>query len=297
LSTEDAQKYYLFAREKYDDNHDCDVSLIIGYKEQSSVGSLLLMRFHSSCSALRMPSLSPKESQNFLAAIRKKAGRNGLERMRTGGSSGFMEYNRNLMKLFSTTNSCPRIAKSALWLRDRNDLHIHLFYFQKKKNPNVKSWRYSTPQVGGQFPLNTKLLGKTQYDFLQDFIATKPLSAQIIVKLENSSTLLCGLDSICPNAVSNELKHIQVAQDYIRTHLRDKSHRKLGFYSFYETECAKYTLVCHPVGRHLDVYRKSGARGATLENRICFSLNGGKHFGYGRGGKGRNKFVFALLGW
>jgi hypothetical protein len=247
-----------------------------------------------------MPSLSSKESQNFLAAIQKKVGRNGLERMRTGGLSGFMQYNFNLMKLLSTTNSCLRIVKSALWLLlDRNGLGIHLFYFGQKKeekNGNVKSWRYSTPQVGGQFMVHTKLLGKPRYYFLQDFIATKPLSAQIIVKLKNSCTLLCGLDSICPEAVSNELKHIQVAQDYIRTHLQEGSQRKLVFSSFYRAECTNYTLVCHPVGRHLDVYKKSGP-GATLENRICFSFNGGKHFGYGRGGKGRKKFVFALLGW
>lgn len=293
LSVDDAQKYYLFAREEYNKKHDCDLSLIIGYKKGESVGSLLLMRFHS-CSALRMPCLTDDERQKFLAAIRKKVGVNGLERMRRGGSSGLMEYSSNLMRLLSTKNSCPRKAKSALWLRDRNNLQLHLFYFGKRNPGKVVKWQYTTPQMGGQFELDTMILDRTQFRFLQDFIATKPLSAQIISKIEDSSMLLCGLDSICPDAVANELQHIQIAQKYIQAHCQDESRRKLLFFSFYASECTHFTLVCHPVGRHVDVFKNNEA---SLENRICFSFNGGESFGYGRGGKGRNKFLFGLCGW
>ena len=58
----------------------------------------------------------------------------------------------------------------------------------------------------------------------------------------------------------------------------------------------KYTIVCHPVGMHLDTFHGNGS---SLENKVCFEISLGANEGesQGRGGSRERKFVFALLDW
>ena len=79
--------------------------------------------------------------------------------------------------------------------------------------------------------------------------------------------------------------------------------QKKLFYKFYSANFLNYTLVLHPVGRHLDTFAEGKP---SLENRACFffQLKGDGTTGlyktgdaYGRGGCGLNNFCFALLDW
>ena len=75
------------------------------------------------------------------------------------------------------------------------------------------------------------------------------------------------------------------------------------FYQFYATNYLNFTLVMHPVGRHLDEFSD---RKPSLENKVFFSFPLSKNessglantgYKYGRGGAGLNKFCYALLDW
>ena len=85
---------------------------------------------------------------------------------------------------------------------------------------------------------------------------------------------------------------------FIKKHPRTFYQQKILFYQFYSANFLNYTLVMHPVGRHLDFFADNKP---SLENRICFSFklkrdgtSGLKNTGYkyGRGGCGLH-----LLDW
>jgi hypothetical protein len=55
----------------------------------------------------------------------------------------------------------------------------------------------------------------------------------------------------------------------------------------------KHTMVCHPVGYHLNVFSNNLP---SMENKVCFVLPGLAQE-CGRGGAGPGVFVWALLDW
>ena len=108
---------------------------------------------------------------------------NGIERKRTGGSSGQFRYSKELMTLLHTTNSTPRNSKGVVWLRAKNDLGIHAFWIATKSislRPSVRHCFYSTPRHGGSFYMDDAILNDRRYQFLLDFVLVKPLGAVII---------------------------------------------------------------------------------------------------------------------
>jgi len=103
-----------------------------------------------------------------------------------------------------------------------------------------------------------------KYNFLCSFVSTKGLAAAIVVAIGNTDI------SICPIAVKEELQNVAFARKFIEQFSLDKnlaSQQKLSlFYAFYSENYLSYTLVQHPVGRHLDTFANGKP---SLENRVC----------------------------
>ena len=93
---------------------------------------------------------------------------------------------------------------------------------------------------------------------LQDFIMTKPLAADVIIKLEEDPHCILGPATgyqIFPIAVDDELvcaKHARVCVN--ATLIILSLHWKLNFRLFYSASFFKFTLAQHVVGRHLHVF-------------------------------------------
>ena len=275
----------------------------MGYDpDEPSVGSVLLCRF------LKMKPLfkgKGQRSKTFLIALQKHLKNEGLERRRVGGSSGFLEYNKELKILMSTPNSAPKCSKGVVWLRSKDNLRWHVFYCSQEG-----TWKYTyytTPKPGGSFEMPPTYF--ETYYFLQDFASTKPLAASILHALRQHNTPMQCCIKICPVAVAEEMKNVAAARDFMIQYLRahkitiDKSAIKLMFYQFYATNFLNFTLIMHAVGRHLDFFSESKP---SLENRVCFSFDlnkqgqsgvGSTGSGYGRGGAGTERFCYALLDW
>ena len=242
----------------------------------------------------------------------------GFERMRGGGSNGKIGYTDELKRMMATPNSSPRKSKGVVYLRMKNDLKFALFYIGTKDDEStVKQTWYANPVPGGNFVMKEYMF--EEFKFLQQFVSTKPLCAQILRYLKTSNEAKKALKKIKiapPNiaqvAVENELQNVECAKQFLRNYVveykrnqnRDLSQeeQRKAFYSFYATHFVHFTLVMHAVGLHYDYFAQGEQ---SLENRVCFSfpLDEGKHHiknggkPYRRGGMGIKRYTFALLDW
>ena len=229
------------------------MSIILGYNEYSSLASVLLMRFHKFDRRL-----TKKETpRKLLTKVTACLDNNGLEQRRSGGSSGEFSYSKELMRLMKTPNCTPRCSRGFFYLRDKNNLQLHVFYLSTKTS-DLKVFKYTTPQRGGVFAKPSSLIKKQLA--IRNFIMAKPLAALILSKITRFS--------ICPEAVEIELSCIQGALTHVNALSALNLRRSDEFYQHYSDMYVHFTLIRHPVGRHLDVFSKGKP---SLENRICFS--------------------------
>jgi hypothetical protein len=285
-----------------------DATLIVGDDgANEGYASILLCRFHNLSPELRN-NISSKE---LLRDLQEHLKNDGFERRRMGGSSGYVTYSMALKKLMKTPNSSPRCSKGVVWLRDASNLKWNLYYIGTKgTEASCKYTYYTNPQPGGSFVMKPSMYLK--YDFLLDFTGAKALAASLVKGVEaavKGKPNMLQL-SICPIACDEELWQARTAREFLLNFLQHSKtsytefQKKQLYYQFYSANFVNFTLVMHPVGRHLDVFADEKP---SLENRVCFAFNLDKYghtnisntgtSGYGRGGCGMGKFCFALLDW
>ena len=284
ISENEIVNSYLFQRKR-----GCDISLIIGYNHGVRCGSILLLRFHSLRPDLTREVIGNnarymwKEMYSQLSINKKK-----MERRRSGGSSGLIQYNRMVMEMMATPNIGPRCSSGMMWLLNKDRTQFHMYYLSTKEGRQIEVI-YTNPQIGGSFEMKDSLIaGNTLW---QDFVMSKPLAAAVIVEIEKARCHFDGCPRnfrICPEAINAELDHVKHTRSII------VSSQKSDFYVNYSKLFCKYTLVNHPVGRHFDVFANQKP---SLENRICFSHSIDSSESYGRGGKGRKSKTFCVLDW
>ena len=114
INGEDVSNYYLFPK---GNSNGYDITFVIGCNENikntDKIGILLLCRFHNF-----QPLMSRKKkqtAQKLFNDIIQCLKNNGLERKRSGGSSGYVTYSENLMQLLKTHNCTPRISKGMIY--------------------------------------------------------------------------------------------------------------------------------------------------------------------------------------
>jgi hypothetical protein len=270
-----------------------DVTLIIGYDADAEYGSILLCRFHNLSPELK----NGTSARELLQDLQEHLKNDGLERCRLGGSSGYVKYSNKLKKLMKTSHSSPRCSKGVIWLHDANNLKWNLYYIGTKDNEaSCKYTYYTNPQPGGSFAMKPDMFLK--YEFLLDFLATKAYTASLIKAVETAVKGQCDITqvSICPIACEKELWQASATRDFLMHFLQHSTvsytefQKKQLYYQFYAANYVTFTLVMHPVGRHLDVFADGKP---SLENRVCFAFNLDKYGqtnvsktgnGYGHGG-------------
>ena len=295
INADEVKQSFLYTTESV----DTDVSIIVGHDGESDYGSILLFRFNK-----MQPSFSRRGKQTvykFYGEIKSLLKNNGLERRREGGSSGITGYTRELKILMSTPNFSPRCGKGTVLLKHKNNLKWHVFYVGTKDG-SPKYTYYTQPQFGGTFSMPSNILQK--YSFFIDFASTKPLTALIIQKIQEQN--LFPIKYISPLSCKNEIENINNTKycmnAYFQKFPHHRNRQKCIFYEYYSSKFLNYTLVCHQVGRHYDVFAD---KLPSMENRVVFSypyenkINMSKknYVSSGRGGCGTGNFGFALLDW
>lgn len=293
-----------------------DITLILGVDSDSEpYASILLCRFHKMSCDMRA-----KEKESLFMSVWDSMKASKFECRRTGGSSGLITDNKeNVIKKFmSYAGSSPRCGRGGIWMRGKDTWFLY-YMGTDDDEPTVKVCKYTNPVPGGSFRFHHKTIKK--HKVLPEFISIKPISALIIESIKSRLTEChdFGDVSITPQAVAAELMNIAETQGVLECHMSGsmetlpldlkkvskqmKGSRWLLFYSIYNRDHVKFTLVLHPVGFHLDSFAQ---KCASLENKFCVEMlsvriqqkmliNTHPH---GRGGGSTPfHFVYGLLDW
>ena len=286
-----------------------DILLFVTIPNSDNKSNMLLFRDYTK----NLPTLGRQKKivlfKEFLDVLDTKKN-NKLLRNRVGGSSGLTQTPDNILKFFHTHNSTPRKGKGVVLLRDKNSLKWRFFYISTK-NGSVKTYTYGNPQIGGNFYMKNNIYLFEKYPFLNNFCMSKTFSTLVISSL--------GLDNVInPIAMKSELKKLDDVSKLVHNvaHCSKEYHRddwinmstQDKICIVYSHDYDTYTLVCHPVGRHNDSFKRENS--SSIENRfcMCFELDSNlqtniqkidsRDFPYGRrGGNGSNYYSFAVLDW
>ncbi len=292
-------------------NYVPDVTIIIGSDGFGSHASILLCRFHK-----LSPSLTKAQKQSLFMEAWSSLKRSKYESTRSGGSSGLTEKNNYFQTFLSEPGICPRNSKGSVWIRGRHDWFL---YYIGTFDGKLKKFKYTNPVPGGTFLFKQSAI--IENPFLHDFMKARPLTALLIEWIQPRVTNKEGFGvQITPHAVAAELLHLKEtlthlsdsiagipldltpSRQRVPSDLREMS-RKHAFFFLYCRNHVRYTLVCHPVGFHLDYFAENVPK---LENKVCFKLPlaclpHGKlsdSHPYGRGGDpSTSQFVYAILDW
>lgn len=255
---------------------DCAIQLLVGITA-SQKSHVLRLRWPQARAA---SAIKPSEVQTLFRELTHLLPKGGHEAMRQGGSSGESAVNANLFKFLATNTSFPRKAQRVKLIQRQlgwDAIYVKPYHPIRKA---IKFSRYCQPQPGGSFHLPPKLLLK--YPVLLEFVQLKIYTAQILKALQDM-----GLYILQPLAVQTTL------QDLAESQLL--AHGNFGEVLFLVSSRNMYSMVCYPVGYHIDTFQDNKA---SLENKICFVQTRWKGTkGCGRGGSGANQYVWALLDW
>ena len=287
--------------------------MILGSDGVGTHASILLCRYHN-----LPPSLPEREKVDLFNDVWGNLNASKFECRRSGGSSGFVASNvNNLIKKFiSYPGSAPRNGKGTVWMRGSDTWYL---YYIGTYDGKLKTCKYTNPVPGGSFFLDSKWVEK--YAFIRDFISIKPITALMLEAIKASLLKKVTFQVIVtPQAIKEELMNISETQLVISTSQSRRLDRLpldlekvpddvlsknpiIRFCTIYNRDHVKFTLVCHSVGMHLDVFAK---KLASLENKVCFKIHCRSlsqpilinNHPHGRGGGSTSShFVFALLDW
>ena len=153
---------------------------------------------------------------------------NGLERLRTGGSSGYVSYTKELKLMMVTPNSSPRNSKFSISLRSKKDNLKWLLFYVGTKDMELKYTYYTNPRHGGSFDMPSQLFDTI--DFLIIFALTKALAAGIVSNLaeaDNTSTENFPKLNVCKIAVEEELKNAASGQAFVKQFVSASPRKKI----------------------------------------------------------------------
>ena len=90
ISTNDASSFFYFSPRTV---HKSDITIVVGYEEGEDAASILLLRYHTH---LKVPHMKDETKLNLFNDITKLLSNRGLERRRSGGSSGILRYSSSI---------------------------------------------------------------------------------------------------------------------------------------------------------------------------------------------------------
>jgi hypothetical protein len=263
---------------------DADIVVVLGkFDSCDSKLTLLALRYlHPKYNLFPQPMCNNQKLALF-HDLKKLCPRGGFEARRFGGSSGLAKTSDELFEFLRVPANLPRKLVAAKILKCRGKYKI-IYVPNVNQKKRAVSVTYSNPVYGGAFELKGKFIDK--YKFLLTFAKLKAASAEILHDINNQRNM-AREPLIQPEAIENE-------RELFRGHLKASGTGKKSFHNALRMFAVdnKHTLIAHPVGYHLDVFKDDQP---GLENKTAFRVTGYK--GVGRGGGRKNEFVFALLDW
>ena len=248
-----------------------DLHMLVGITETNSK-HLLLLRW------LDVPvlkTMNPGQTKDLYDKLLKRAGKDGQENIRVGGSSGLTDVNENLMNFMNRSGLAPRKSCAVKFFRTPTEWQLSYIKTAEEHRSVGCFGQHCQPQVGGSITMIRKVFSK--FTVLHDCLDIKLQLAYVISAVD---------PTIQPNAVQESFDQVSFGIKNAKTQQR------------FERLCIisprnSYTLVTHPVGYHQDSF---GGNKPSLENKMCFI-----HLRFkqtcGRGGAGPSKYVWALLDW
>ena len=92
-----------------------------------------------------------------------------------------------------------------------------MFYIGTYDGQNKYTY-YTNPQPGGQFVLESSLLGK--YQCLETFVSTKPICALLIRQIEIANDI--AIDKVAYDACSTKIQQIDDCKSFLQSYQKSK---------------------------------------------------------------------------
>ena len=228
-------------------------------------------------------------------SIAGDCGKNGFDVVRTGGSSGPPLADEDFFDCHIDEVNFPRKLRAVKFAKDGTSWSCAYIKVREDNEGEPAFHSYGPPRRGGQF-VATQVLMK-RFPFLYSFAESKVYAAFILDRINSLQKI-----PIQPTAVANEISLYERGL-FISPGMRWSSLSKQGRENEVRARRGalvlyainnKHTLVTHPVGFHQDKFADGKE---SLENKVCFKLDGWHKCRMGRGGAGPNVFVFAVLDW
>ena len=248
---------------------------------------LLQLMFVSDKSEL---SFSTNNMDTLYNSLLPRAGKQGMESSRSGGSQGKCVFNKLMKKHMKHPGNFPRHTNGMMIIilnSSQRCGYIGIYSCPYEVDGSLKLWFYNTPRVGGHQQLTREQL--MQFPLLMQFPSCRIESAQLM----NFRNTKLPYRKVCPTAVVNMLGEWQ---DALKVCEQDSFRNLVGYYM---ARRCRLTLLAHAVGYHKDTF--SNNNGDKIENKILLvskdRSDTSSQVALGRGGAGPGIFVYALLDW
>ena len=288
FNVEELASYYFYGHRTTRGHIDCTI-IISSLSETEDTSQarpkLLLLRFHR----LIKSSVSDNDVLRLHAIIGAVSGKHGFEMTRLGGSSDRTsdQSDRDFLHAMQEVNASLPVRCGACKIT-RDELWYNVLY--RKVNPKtdksvIGHAKYSPAQRGGSFDMQPGML--TEFPWLGEFSYLKMLSVMVISTL-NEKRNECGELPVAEGPVAHEMENVLYARSCFK---------KSGSYFFLISNFNlrnRYSLVCHSVGLHNDVFHCGSE---SIENKLQLIDITRKGDGSRGGSLFGNFYCFAILDW
>ena len=247
-------------------------------------------------------------NEQIYRSLKSRAGKNGIEASRHGGSNGYLDINDAETRLYvrrlvRTRGSIPRKANATLVLgiNDKNRSGVMVMYIScESRKLKCCSWLYAPPRPGGQQKLTQKQLKAHPelYRFPDVRLSTAKILYRYNKRLGNITTEFDErpslIRSVNRNAIYNmfyEATEAKVlASEGCKSVFMQHVLPQLGVASV-------HTLLEYPPGAHVDRFR--GRDKDKIENKVIMAVKSKCNYrmdvSLGRGGAGRGIYAYAII--
>jgi hypothetical protein len=196
----------------------------------------------------------------FLQSCYEALSKTGYVTHRVGGSAGDYGATAEQLLYFKEHRGCfPNVAGAVLHLSMGSGKwrSYYISPYAKRKNKMVKTWQYSTPQIGGVFQWDAKLCSNFPH-FFDRMSMVRSTMARVIIGMQQTNRYI----HISPRAIANQERYNQEAKMQAKPKGFSEDVIAVGedpplslLHSM--NQQVVYSFVGYTVGNHKDVAKKN----------------------------------------
>jgi hypothetical protein len=240
----------------------------------------------------------------FLSSCYEALSKTGYVTHRVGGSSGDYGATAEQLLYFKEHRGCfPNVAGAVLHLSMGSGKwrSYYISPYAKRKNKMVKTWQYSTPQIGGVFQWNAKQSSSFPH-FFDRMSMVRSTMARVIIGMQQTNRYI----NISPRAIAAQERYNQLAKKHAKTKgcsedvVEVREDRPLSFLHSMNQQVV-YSFVGYTVGNHKDV-TKTNVSKELIECKALLSwpsrsisVTEESTTALGRGGLGPGQFTVMIV--